>query len=61
MNNYYNLARSLSGLNKKQEAVEELNKANELGYNSKKNIETEPAFNNIRNDAKYKLLMLKMK
>jgi tetratricopeptide (TPR) repeat protein len=60
-NNYYNLARSLSGLNKKQEAIEALNKAYDHGLNSRKTIEMEPVFNNIRNDEKYKSLLMKMK
>jgi hypothetical protein len=60
-NNYFNLARSLSALNKKREAIEELNKAIRLGFTSRKQIENEPAFNNIRNEEKYKLLIEGMK
>jgi poly(3-hydroxybutyrate) depolymerase len=60
-NNYYNLARSLSLSNNKREAVEALNKAVEHGFTSKKAIEIEPAFNSIRNEVKYKLLIAGMK
>ena len=60
MNNYYNLARSLSGSNKKREAIDALNKATEHGFHSRKSIEMEPAFNNIRNDEKFKTLLMKM-
>jgi len=60
-NNYYNLARSLSGSDKKQEAIEALSKAYEHGLNSRKTVETEPAFINIRNDERYKSLLMKMK
>ena len=60
-NNYYNLARSLSGSNKKNEAMEALNKAVEHGFNDIKTIEIEPAFNNLRNDEKFKNLLIKMK
>ena len=61
MNNYYNLARSLSGSNKKREAIEALNKAAGHGFTSRKTIELEPAFNNIRNDEKFKSLLIKLK
>jgi predicted esterase len=60
-NNYYNLARSLSVSNKKREAVEALNKAIGHGFTSKKAVEIEPAFNNIRNEEKFKLLIAGMK
>jgi hypothetical protein len=59
-NNYYNYSRSLSGLNKKREAVEALNQAIGHGYNSRKTIELEPAFNGIRNDQTFKALLSKM-
>jgi hypothetical protein len=61
MNNYYNLARSLSGSNKKREAIDALNKAYEHGFTTRKTIETEPIFNNIRGDEKFKSLLVKMK
>jgi tetratricopeptide (TPR) repeat protein len=61
MNNFYNLARSLSSSNRKKEAIDALNKAINHGFNSKKLIEVEPAFNNIRNDEKFKLVYARMK
>lgn len=61
MNNYYNLARSLSRSNKKHEAVEALNKAIEHGFTTRKTVENEPAFDKIRNDEKFKSLFMKMK
>jgi hypothetical protein len=60
-NNYFNLARALAGSDKKQEAIEALNRAYEHGLNSRKTIEMEPSFYNIRNDEKYKSLLMKMK
>jgi hypothetical protein len=60
-NNYYNLARSLSGLNKKREAIEALNKAVDYGLTSRKTVNTDAAFNNIRNDEKFKSLLIRLK
>jgi hypothetical protein len=59
--NYYNLARSLSVSDRKKDAIEELNKAILHGFTSKKLIENEAAFNNIRNEEGYKLLIRGMK
>jgi predicted esterase len=59
-NNYYNLARSLSGLNRKREAIEALNKAVGYGLTERKTIENEPVFNNLRSEEKFKLLLLKL-
>jgi hypothetical protein len=61
MNNYYNLARSLSGSNKKREAIDALNKAVEHGFTVRKTIENEPVFDNIRSDEKFKSLYMKTK
>ena len=61
MNNYYNLARSLSGSNKKRLAIDALNKAIEHGFAARKTVELEPVFNNIRNDEMYKSLLIKLK
>jgi predicted esterase len=61
MNNYYNLARSLSASNKKSEAIDALNKAIEHGYTSKKTVELESVFNGIRNERGFKLLLLRLK
>ena len=41
--------------------MEALNKAVEHGFTEMKTIELEPAFNNIRNDEKFKNLLMKMK
>ena len=60
-NNYYNLARSLSGLNKKQEAIEALNKAVEYGLTERKTIDNEPVFNNLRSEEKFKMVLMKLK
>ena len=61
MNNYYNLARALSGSNRKRDAVDALTKAFEHGFTIRKTVEAEPVFNNIRNDERYKALLMKMK
>ena len=61
MNNYYNLARSLSGSNKKREAIDALNKAVKHGFTVRKTIENEPVFDNIRSDEKFKSLYMKTK
>jgi hypothetical protein len=60
-NNYYNLARSLSLQNRRREAIEALNKAIGHGFTSKKAVGTEPAFDNIRNEEKFKTLFAAMK
>jgi predicted esterase len=59
--NYYNLARSLSLSNEKGKALEALNKAIGHGFTSKKAIISEQAFNDLRNDDKYKLMIAGMK
>jgi hypothetical protein len=60
-NNYYNLARSLAGSGKSKESVDALSAAMNHGFNSRKTVESDPAFGKIRDDARYKALMLKMK
>jgi tetratricopeptide (TPR) repeat protein len=60
-NNYYNLAKSLSGLNRKREAIEALNKAVGYGLTERKTIENEPAFHNLGTEEKYKSLLLRLK
>lgn len=60
-NNYYNLARSLAGSGKSKESLDVLSEALNHGYNSLKTIETEPAFVKIRDDARYKALIIKLK
>jgi ABC-type uncharacterized transport system involved in gliding motility auxiliary subunit len=61
MYNYYNLARSLSCTDKRREAIEALNKAVEHGFTSRKTVDLEPAFNNIRSDERFKSVLMKMK
>jgi predicted esterase len=60
-NNYYNLARSLAGSGKSWESVDALSAAINHGFNSRKMVESDPVFVKIRNDARYKALILKMK
>jgi dienelactone hydrolase len=60
-NNYYNLARSLAGAGKSKESVDALNAAASHGFNSRNTIESDPIFGMIRDDARYKALMVKMK
>ena len=60
-NNYYNLARSLAGSGKSRESVNALSAAMDHGFNSRKTLESDPAFGTIRDDARYKALLLKMK
>jgi pimeloyl-ACP methyl ester carboxylesterase len=60
-NNYYNLARSLAGSGKSKESVYALSAAMNHGFNSRKTVESDPAFGTIRDDTRYKALILKMK
>jgi hypothetical protein len=60
-NNYYNLSRSLAGIGKIKESIDALSAAVNHGYNSRKTVESDPVFGMIRNDARYKALMLKLK
>jgi hypothetical protein len=60
-NNYYNLARSLAGSGKLKESVDALSAAMSHGFNSRKMVGSDPAFGKIRNDTRFKALMLKMK
>jgi pimeloyl-ACP methyl ester carboxylesterase len=60
-NNYYNLARSLAGSGKLKESVDALSAAMSHGFNSRKMVGSDPAFGKIRNDTRYKALILKMK
>ena len=59
--NYYNLARSLAGSSRLKESVDALTAAMNHGFNSRKTVESEPVFGKIRDDSRYKALMLKMK
>jgi pimeloyl-ACP methyl ester carboxylesterase len=60
-NNYYNLARSLAGSEKSKESVDALSAAINHGFNSRKMVESDPVFGIIRDDVRYKALMLKLK
>ena len=60
-NNYYNLARSLAGSGKAKESVDALSEAMKHGFNSRKTVESDPVFGNIRDDIRYKALIIKMK
>jgi pimeloyl-ACP methyl ester carboxylesterase len=60
-NNYYNLARSLAGSGRLKESVDALSVAVSHGFNSRKTVDSDPAFVKIRDDARYKALLLKMK
>jgi hypothetical protein len=60
-NNYYNLARPLAQSGKSKKSVDALAEAVKHGFNSRKIIDADPAFGNIRDDAKFKALIVKMK
>jgi hypothetical protein len=59
--NYYNLARALAGQGKASESVDALYAAVNHGFNSRLTVESDPVFVKIRNDPKFKALILKMK
>ena len=60
-NNYYNLARSLAGSGKSKESVDALSAAVNHGFNSQKTVESDPVFEKIRNNARYRALLDKIK
>jgi len=60
-NNYYNLARSLAGSGESKKSVNALSEAVNHGFNSRKAVESDPVFGIIREDTRYKALMLKLK
>lgn len=60
-NNYYNLARSLAGSGKSKKSVDALSEALNHGFNSRKMVESDPIFGKIRDDTRYKALIIKMK
>jgi tetratricopeptide (TPR) repeat protein len=60
-NNYYNLAKSLAQSGKSRKSVDALTEAVNHGFNSRKMVEADPAFGIIREDARYKELIVKMK
>jgi predicted Zn-dependent protease len=59
-NNYYNLAKSLAQSGKTKKSLDALSAAVKHGFNSRKTVEADPAFGNIREDARYKALIVKM-
>ena len=59
-NNYYNLAKSLAQSGKTKKSLDALSAAVKNGFKSRKIIEADPAFDNIREDARYKVLIVKM-
>ncbi len=60
-NTWYYLARSLARSDKYKEAVDALYGAVKRGLKSRKKIETDPAFDSIRDDARYKELVGNLK
>jgi hypothetical protein len=59
-NNYYNLARSLAGSGKSKKSVDALSAAFNHGFISRERVESDPVFAKIRNDERYKALIVKM-
>ncbi len=59
--NYYNLARSLAGSGKIKESVDALSAAFRQGFDSRKSIEADPVFGMVRDDVRYKALIIQMK
>jgi pimeloyl-ACP methyl ester carboxylesterase len=60
-NNYYNLARALAQSGKSKKSVDALSAAVNHGFKSRKAVEADPAFGNIRGDSGYKELILRIK
>ena len=60
-NNYYNLARSLAQSGNSKKSLDALYEAVKHGFNTRKMVEADPAFGNIRKDARYKELIGEMK
>jgi predicted esterase len=60
-NNYYNLSRSLAGSGKSWESTDALSAAMTHGFNSRKTVEADPVFGKMRDDTRYKALIIKMK
>jgi tetratricopeptide (TPR) repeat protein len=60
-NNYYNLAKSLAGAGRLRESVDALSAAVNHGFKSRQTVESDPAFLKIRDDSRYKALIVKMK
>jgi WD40-like Beta Propeller Repeat len=58
---WYNRACGYSNIGRKDEAFDALNKAADLGYNERKNYEADPDLVPLKSDARWKLLMEKLK
>ncbi|MGZ5221930.1 MAG: TPR end-of-group domain-containing protein, partial [Chitinophagaceae bacterium] len=58
---WYNRACSYSLIGYKDKAFEALDKASSLGYNEKKSYEADPDLMTLQSDARWKLLMDKLK
>ncbi len=59
--NYYNLARSLAANGKLKESLDALTAAVSHGSISRKTVESDPVFEKVRGDQRYKPLLTKMK
>jgi dienelactone hydrolase len=59
-NNYYNLARALAGSGKAKESIDALSAAIQHGFNSRKPVDSDPVFDNIRNEIRFKALLVKL-
>lgn len=59
--NYYNLARSQAGAGSENKSLDALAAAVKHGFNSRKMIESEPVFLDLRNKGRYKELISKLK
>lgn len=61
MNNYFNLAKTQAMAGKIPEALDALNGAVKHGFNSRKTLESDPAFAALKNEKKYKEIYSKLK
>lgn len=59
--NYYNLSRSLAGDGKSKKSLDALSAAADHGFNSRKTVEADPVFMNMRGDPRFKELLSAMK
>jgi dienelactone hydrolase len=59
--NYYNLARSKAGSGDLKGALEALIAAADHGFNSRKTIESDPVFGGLKENAKFKVFLLRLK
>jgi hypothetical protein len=59
--NYYNLSSSLAGAGRVKESLDALSAAIKHGFDSRKTVESDPVFGKIRDDNRYKNLLVKLK